>query len=177
MQTDPSRQVLYVWGWRVWCRRFLSLIIYATAVLASLMVYESAQQLARQPGLRNLVQCAFAAALLGAWLLGAWVAWRAGQSRVTRIALSPDRALVVRTVNFTSRRIPLTTLGDVEYERSRPSTDGEVHVPLLTVEVRGGLPIEMDLRGQILDEQQFEAAFYYRATRPPATKRRRWKRG
>jgi hypothetical protein len=177
MQLDPSRQLLYVSGWWGWYHRFLALIVYGTSAFPALMVYGTARDVAHEPSLTNIGLFALAAILLGACLLWCWTTWRDGRSRATRIVLSPDRTLTVRTLNFTSRRVPTGALGDVQYAQSWSSADGEVYDPKLTVQVHRAAPIVVDLSGRIVDEGGFEAVFFYRATKPPRARRKRWKRG
>jgi hypothetical protein len=98
---------------------------------------------------------------LGLFFLIVWIMYRYLQQRATRIVFLPDRALlIVRTLNFTSRRIPIVALEDVRYEEESNS-DTVVRIPVLRVQVRGGMPIRIDLEGRILDEQAFKAIFHY----------------
>ncbi len=124
---------------------------------------------------------ALIALLVGVWFLWAWITWRRGQSRVARIILFPESAaVVVRTLNFVSRRVPLAALSDFHYEETQ-TYHGEygrtqVYEPTLTVQVRGALPLKIDMRGHILDEQTFKTIFRHRPTKTPATRRRKRKK-
>jgi hypothetical protein len=167
IRNNPHAQVLYVLGWWVWCYRLPALITYAAVALILVLVYGTVQELVLRPSIGNLVLTAFG---LGLSFLFAWITWRGGQSRATRIVFLPDRGLlIVRTLNFTSRRIHVAVLGDIEYEESQPYSDVGAYDPALRVQVRGGLPIEIDLQGRILDEQAFKALFHlstaYKAAR------------
>jgi hypothetical protein len=113
----------------------------------------------------NIALFALIALLVGAWALAVWVTWRDGQSRVARIILLPKHAaLVVRTLNFSSRLIPLADLEGFWFADLTPDP-AEYHEPTLRVQVRGGLSITIDLEGNILDEESFKAIFRYEPTR------------
>jgi hypothetical protein len=116
----------------------------------------TAQDFARHPSIRGVGAILFQ----GLFFLIVWVFWRYLQSRATRIIFFPDRALlIVRTLNFTSRRIPIETLEDVRYEEESNS-ETDARIPLLRVQARGGMPIKIDLEGRILDEEAFKAIFH-----------------
>ena len=167
MQSNPSVQVLYVLGWWAWCYRLPALITYPTVASILVMVCGTSQELVLHPSIGNLVLVAFG---LGVSFIFAWITWRYLQSRASRIVLLPDRALlIVRTLNFTSRRIPIAALENVRYEEESNS-DTDTCIPVLTVQVRGGLPITIDLQGRILDEQAFKAVFGYSSSKPPPAK-------
>lgn len=164
MPTDPSARVLYVWGWWVWYYRLIALIVYATGLLL-VGLYLPARDLLAHPSLGNIALFAVLASLVGAWALAAWVTWRDGQSRVTRIILLPARAaLDVRTLNFSWRRIPLADLEGFWFADMKPDP-AEYHEPTLRVQVRGAAPLTIDLEGNILDEESFKAIFRYGPTR------------
>ncbi len=180
MQTDPSARALYVWGRWVWYYRFLALLVYATGLLL-VGLYAPARDLARHPSIENIALLALIALLVGVWFLCAWITWRRGQSQVARIILFPESAaVVVQTLNFGSRRIPLTALSDFQYEETQ-TYHGEygstqVYEPTLTVQARGGLPLKIDMRGHILDEQTFKTIFRHCPNKTPATRPRRRKK-
>lgn len=157
IRTDPSAQTLYVLGWRAWLYRLPALIVYAMVPPLLVAACFTAQDLALRPSVRDVG----AAFFLGLFFIMVWMYWRYLQSRATRITLSPDRALlIVRTLNFTSRRIPISALEGVHYEEESNS-DVETRIPVLTAQVRGGAPIKIDLDGRIPDEQAFKAIFRY----------------
>lgn len=182
MHTDPSAQVLYVWGRWVWYYRFLALVVYATGLLLLVGVYDPVRGLVRHPGIGNIVLLALLALLIGMWFLLTWITWRSGESRAARIALSADSAtIVVRTLNFGSRRIPLADLEDFQYEKFQTYVGDygstRFYQPTLTVKVRGRLPLKIDLQGHILDEQTFKAIFHYPpSTDTPSNQRRKRKK-
>ena len=164
MRTDTSARVLYVWGLWVWYYRLIALIVYATGLLLVGMFHQ-AQDLLLHPSMGNITLFALLALLVGAWALAIWATWRDGQSRVTRIILLPEQAaLVVRTLNFSSRRVRLADLEGLWFADLKPDP-GEYHEPTLRVQVRGGAPFTIDLEGNILDEESFKAIFRYRPTR------------
>ena len=177
-RTEVSRfetRVLYVWGWWVWYYRFIALVVYALGVLV-VALYFAAREVVLHPSFDAILLLLFLALVVGIWLLGAWMTWREGQSRVTRMSLLPEsETLVVRTLNFGCRRIPLTALTNFRYENLRPDIN-EYQVPILTVRVRGDLPLKIDLDGHILDEPTFKTIFRYRLNRPPAPQRRKRKK-
>jgi hypothetical protein len=155
MRTNQSAQLLYVLGWWAWCYRFPALIVYAMVPPLLVAVHFTAQDLMRHPGIRDIGAIFF----LGLFFLLVWAYWRYLQSRATRIIHVPDRALlIVQTLNFASRQIPVVDLDDACYEEeSNNETDASIHV--LRVQVRGRLPIIIDLEGRIPDEQAFKAVF------------------
>jgi hypothetical protein len=180
MRTDPSARALYVWGRWVWYYRFLDLVVYATGLLF-LGLYEPIQDLVRHPDIGNITLLVLIAMLVAVWFLWAWITWRRGQSRVTRITLFPETAaVVVRTLNFGSRQIPLAALSDFQYEQTQ-TYHGEygstkVYEPTLTVKVSGELPLKIDMRGHILDEQAFKTIFHYPLTKPAAVRHKKRKK-
>ena len=175
-----SSRVLYTWGRWVWYYRFLALVVYTTGLLF-VGLYEPARDLVRHPNMGNITLLTLLALLVGIWSLWAWLTWRSGQSRATRIDLFPENAaVVVRTLNFGSRQIPLAALSDFQYEETQ-TYHGEygstkVYEPTLTVKVRGDLPLKIDMRGHILDEQTFRTIFRYPPINPPAVRRKRRKK-
>jgi hypothetical protein len=170
MRIDPSEQVLYEWGRWVWYYRCIALIVYITGLLLVGM-YQPARDLLLRPSVGNILLFAIIALMVGAWALIIWVTWRDGQSRVARMILLPEsKALVVRTLNFGSRRVPLADLHDFLYADLKWNPASEYRPPTLTVQVRGRLPLVIDLDGEILDMQTFKSVFGYR---PPARRRRR----
>jgi hypothetical protein len=158
MSTNHSGRILYVWGWWAWYYRFIALIVYGTGLLLVGLFYP-ARELVRHPSFGNVLLFAILVLIVGAWFLVGRLAWRDGQSRATRITLLPESAsLLVRTLNFGSRRIPLADLEDIHYQDLQPDP-AEYREPTLVVKVRGGLPLRIDLEGCILDEQTFRAIF------------------
>ncbi len=156
IRTNSAAKPLYVLGWLAWCYRLPALMVYALVPLVLVSAYYLAQDLVRQPGVNNVG----AALVLGLFFLIVWAMWRSLQAQAARIILFPDRALLlVRTLNLTSRRIPLAALETVQYEEEE-SSEVNARIPVLTVQVRGGLPIKIDLGGRILDEQAFKALFH-----------------
>jgi hypothetical protein len=168
MRIDESARVLYVLGWRVWYYRLIALVVYATGLLI-LGLYSPGRDLLLNPSTGNLVLFAILALIAGAWAAVIWITWRDGQSRVNRIILLPERAtVVVRTVNFGSRLIPLSALEEFRFADLKPDVS-EYQVPTLTVDVRGGRPLRIDLEGHILDEESFKTIFRYSPAKQPAT--------
>jgi hypothetical protein len=166
MRNNQSANVLYVLGWWAWLYRIPALIVYTMVPPLLVAMYFTVQDFARHPGIRDVGGALF----LGLFFLIARGMWRYLQPRATRIVLFPDRALlIVRTLNFTSRRIPVTDLEDVRYEEESNS-DTDARIRALRVQVRGGRPIMIDLEGRILDEQAFKAIFHYFPSKPPALK-------
>ena len=177
MRIDPSARVLYVWGRWVWYYRIIALVVYVTGLLLP-GLYSPARDLLLDPSIGNIVLFAILALMVGAWVVVIWITWRDGQSRVNRIILLPERAaLVVQTLNFGSRQIPLSALEESWLADVKPDRL-EYQVPTLTVDVRGGMPLRIDLGGQILDEETFKKLFRYSPTMQPATeaKKRKMKR-
>jgi len=163
MRTNPSAQVLYEMGWWAWLYRIPALVVYAMVPPLLVTMYFSVQDFARHPSISGVGAILFQ----GIFFLIAWVFWRYLQSRATRIIFFPDRALlIVRTLNFTSRRIPTETLEDVRYEEESNS-ETDARIPLLRVQARGGMMIKIDLEGRILDEQAFKAIFHSRMSGTP----------
>ena len=168
MRIDPSARVLYVWGRWVWYYRLIALGVYATGLLL-LGLYSPARDLLLHPSIGNIVLFAILALMVGAWAVVIWITWRDGRSRVHRIILLPERAaLVVRTLNFGSRLIPLSDLEEFRLADVQPDPS-EYQVPTLTVDVRGGIPLRIDLEGHILDEETFKTLFRYSPPKQPAT--------
>src|SRR5262245_36418794 len=133
MSTDPSARILYVWGWWAWYYRFIALVIYVTGLL-SVGLYFPARDLMRHPSFGNSLLLALLASIVGAWVLIGRFTWRDGQSRVTRITLLPgSTTIVVRTLNFGSRHIPLAALEDFWYQDLQPDAT-EYHEPTLSVQ-------------------------------------------
>ena len=165
MRSDPSARVLYVWGKWVWFYRVIALVVYATGLLL-VGLYYPARDLLLHSGVGDIALFVILALMIVAWAVVIRITWRDGQSRVTRIILLPESAaLVVRTLNFSSRRIPLAALQRFRFADLKPDPD-EYREPTLTVQVRGGLPLKIDLEGHILDEETFKTIFHYRPTRP-----------
>jgi len=156
MRVNPSAQTLYALGWWAWIYRLPALIAYAMVPPLLVAMYFTVQDLARHPSISGVGAIIFQ----GLFFLIAWMFWRYLQSRAARIIYLPDRALlIVRTLNFTTRRIPIANLEDVRYEEELNS-ETDARIPLLRVQVRGGMPIEIDLEGRILDERAFKAIFH-----------------
>jgi hypothetical protein len=108
---------------------------------------------------------------LGLFFLLVWALWSWLQARAARIVYFPEQAfLLVRTLNFTSRRIPLAALERVRYEEEKVNSETTVRIPVLTVQVRGERPIKIDLDGHILDEPMFRKLLLGRFPRKPAMK-------
>ena len=167
MRADPSERVVYVWGCWVWYYRLIALVVYATGLLL-VALYSPVRDLLSHLSIGHIMLLALLALVIGAWALVMWVTWRDGQSRVSRITLLPEEAaLVVRTLNFGSRHIPLAALGEFQVADLKPDPS-EYQVPTLTVEVRGGVPLRIDLGGHIQDEEAFNTIFRYRPARPAA---------
>lgn len=158
MSTDPSARTLYVWGWWAWYYRAIALVVYVTCLLL-VGLYFPARDLLRQPSFGNLLLFALLSSIAVVWVLLTRMTWRDGQSRATRIDLTAaNDAIHVRTLNFGSRHIPLADLENVQYYDLKP--DGaEYQEPTLSVHVRGGRPLSVDLEGRILDEQTFKTIF------------------
>lgn len=74
----------------------------------------------------------------------------------------------MRTLNFGSRFIPLSALEESRLADVDPDPS-EYQVPALTVDVRGGRQLRIDLEGHILDEETFNTLFRYSPTKQPAT--------
>jgi len=156
MRTNPSAQVLYVMGWWAWLYRIPALVVYAMVPPLLVTMYFTAQDFARHPSISGVGAILFQ----GLFFLIAWVFWRYLQSMATRIIFFPDRALlIVRTLNFTSRHIPIANLEDVRYEEESNS-ETDARIPLLRVQARGGMLIKIDLEGRVLDEEAFKAIFH-----------------
>ena len=169
MRTDPSDRVLYDWGWRAWYHRLIALTVYATGLLLVGFFYP-ARNLLLQPDIGNIVLLVILAALVAAWILVIRITWRDGQARVSRITLLPEKeALLVRTLNFGSRLIPLAALVKFHFADLKPDMS-EYRVPELTVVVRGERKLRIDLEGRILDEEAFNTIFRYRRPKPPTRK-------
>jgi hypothetical protein len=157
IRTNPSAQVIYVLGWWAWCYRIPALIVYAITPLLLAAAYFTALDLVRDLSIKDIA----AGFILVQVFILIPMYWRYLQSRAIRIVFSPDSALlIVRTLNFTTRRIPLTALENACYEEESNS-DTDARIPVLKVDVRGGLPIKIDLDGRILDERAFKALFNY----------------
>ncbi|GAB2489164.1 hypothetical protein [Arenimonas alkanexedens] len=110
----------------------------------------------------------------------AWLAWRDSSPALLAIALplaSPGLLLpmvavrirrlgggeiVVHTLAFLPRRINMTRLGPARLNTHAQGTVDSVHAPRLWVPVRGGLPIHIDLGGQIPDRGAFRQLFRLR---------------
>src|SRR5262249_19363243 len=164
----------YIWGWWAWYYRFIALVVYVTGLL-SVGLYFPARDLICQPSFGNILLFALLVSIVGAWVLLGRLTWRDGQSRVTRIVLLPgSAAILVRTLNFGSRHIPLAALEDFRYQDLQPDAT-EYYEPTLSVQVRGGLPLRIDLGGHVLDEQAFKTIFRSPKT-PPANQRKKGKR-
>src|SRR5215471_5912466 len=107
MSPDSSARMLYCLGWWTWYYRVIALIVYATGLLLAGFYYP-ALDLLQRPSFGNVLLFALIAAIVLAWVLVGRLAWRDGQSRVTRIILLPGgEAIQVHTLNFGSRQIPL----------------------------------------------------------------------
>jgi hypothetical protein len=156
LRTNPSAQVLYDLGRWTWCYRLPALIAYAFVPPLFVAVCFTVQDLMRSPSIRDAGGICF----LGLFFFLISMYWHSLQSQATRITLLPDRALlIVRTINLTYRRIPISALEDVHYE-AESSSDETVFIPVLTVQVRGRVPIKIDLDGRIPNERAFKAIFY-----------------
>ena len=167
--TDPTERVLYDWGWRAWYHRLIALTVYATGLLL-MGFFFPARNLLLQPDIGNLVLLAILVVLVTAWILVIRITWRDGQARVSRITLLPEKeALLVRTLNFGSRLIPLAALVKFHFADLKPDMT-EYREPILTVVVRDGTKLRIDLEGRILDEEVFNTIFRYRRTKPRAGK-------
>lgn len=128
--------------------------------------------------------------LAGAGLLAgaalAWLAWRESAwsplaiglpLALPALVLAPlvavriDRVepghVLVHTLAFWRRRIPIAALGEPRYRSHAQATSGSVHAPRMWVPVRGGLPVHVDLLGDIPDRAAFLATFALPATRLP----------
>src|SRR5262245_53713440 len=157
IRTKPASQVLYVLGWWAWCYRLPALMVYAMVPPLLVAACYTAQDLVRRPNIRDVVSACF----LGLLFFMILMYWHYLLSHATRIILFPDRALlIVRTLNFSSRRIPISALEDVHYEEES-NHDIDVLIPMLTIRVRGRVPIRIDLEGCILNEQAFKSIFNY----------------
>jgi len=165
MSTDSSARVLYCLGWWTSYYRVIALIVYATGLLL-VGFYYPARDLLQRPSFGNVLLLALIAAIVVAWILVGRLAWRDGQSRVTRIILSPGgEAIRIHTLNFGSRNIPLGDLEDFKYQDLTPDA-AEYQAPSLTVRVRTGPPLRVDLGGWILDEPTFRRIFRSPPTLP-----------
>src|SRR5215813_9968474 len=157
MRDNQSGQALYALGWWAWLYRLPALLVYSMVPPLLVAMYFTVQDFARHPRIRDVLATLF----MGLFFIIALAMWRYLQSRASRIVLFSDRALlIVRTLNFTSRRISIAALEHVRYEEGSNS-DTDALIPALTVQVRGEMPIKIDLEGRILDEQAFEAIFHY----------------
>jgi len=152
-------------GWWSWYYRVIALIVYATGLLL-VGFYYPARDLLQRPSFGNVLLLALIAAIVVAWILVGRLAWRDGQSRVTRIILLPgSEAIQIHTLNFGSRQIPLNDLEDFKYQDLTPDA-AEYQAPSLTVRVRRGPPLRIDLGGRILDEPTFRTIFRSPETLP-----------
>ena len=155
-------QVLYLWGGWAWYHRFLAAVTWGVGALLLLLV-EPIRELIAQPGAANVALLGLIALLVAGWGAWAWVTWRRGRSRATRIELLPGgTTLRVRDLNFGIRQIPLGELGEVRLEQMRvdAGTDGDASIsfdPRLIVAVRGGPPIVLDLQARFIDRPALES--------------------
>jgi|GEM_PF-7098489 len=175
---DEQSQLLYVWGAWVWYYRALALIVYATGSFVVLMLLAVIQDYQREPGAGTFILIPLVLLLAAMWLLWAWVTWRNGQQKVSRLELLPDgQTLRARTLNFGTRYIALTDVTNVEYNTYEQHTSvngigsNQYYLPHVTVDVRNAQPLYIDAQGQIRDPEKFKTILRYdpdkrRVTRP-----------
>ncbi|MFY2763693.1 hypothetical protein [Arenimonas sp. MALMAid1274] len=131
---------LYRYGWVAWLWRAFA----GAGVLAGLGL----MVLAWRQGAWSLAAIGGVLALPGI-VLGPMVA--------VRIRRLDSSHIEVRTLAFWQRRIAIAHLGPARLRTHAQGTVQAVHAPRLWVPVQGGLPIHIDLLGQIPDREAFRA--------------------
>jgi hypothetical protein len=177
---SATARLLYVWGRWVWYYRALALVVYATGVLIILGFAAPVSDYLRNPTPVNVLLLFLVIVLAAMWCLWAWVTWRTGQSRANRIYLDLEaKELVMTTLNFGKRSIPLAALRRAEFTPTQtyvnPHGIGSTryYEPTLTVPVEDGLPIRIDLQGRIVDEEAFKELFGFDPQNPNTRLRRK----
>lgn len=135
-------QVLFRYGWIAWIWRPLILLagVGGGILLALSVLKGSWGQLATSMPL-----------LLPAGFFGLVVA--------VRIDRGSDGVIRVVTLSFWRRRIAATRIGRPKFRENAQTDYGSIHAPRLWVSVKGGLPIFIDLLGDIPDKGAFRKVF------------------
>jgi hypothetical protein len=152
--------LLYSWGAWVWFFRGLALIAYGTGVMIIPLVNLLFRDTLQEPSFTNLLLLGLVILLLGAWVLWALITFRNGQARVVKLWVDREAScLIVSTLNFSRRRIPLEAIGLPEGDGAESFIADWYNDAMLTVPVVGQGPLRIDLVGKVYDRALFKELF------------------